>query len=503
MATVYSDFSRDRIGWFFGLTGPQLVVLSVGLFPVLWAFNTEQWGLLLGLAAGWAILFVLVVVPIRGRSATGWLTASVAHAVGLVFRWTPWRSHASRGQADDLSVPDLPGVLHGIRVHDGPPQGPAMSRVAIVQDKANRIWAVTAALSHPGLALADSEERTRQGRGLTDLLNACARTELISEVIFVVRTVPDDGAERDQWLTRHLRPDAPELARTVNTQLSQVLSQAAVRTETYVTIVAPEARLAKEAKEFGRGVDARARAMLMLAGEVEAHLRAGMRATGVEWLTSPQLAAAVRTGFAPGDRAGIVEALAARDNDRGVNADVPWAQAGPSGADTVVRHYSHDAWNSISATIKLPARGAVIGALAPVLVPTEPGERRSLMVACPILAASTADRQTANAEWAADMGETLRAKAGVKTRAREQHAAARTRGLDAKLASGHALVRPYAVATVTVPKTARIAEHGRRLDAAVRRAGFAPLRLDLAHDAGFAASTVPLGLSLTRKVEGA
>ena len=503
MASVYGDYSRDRIGWFFGLSGAQLTILSVGLVPALWAFNTRQWGLLLGLAAGWAVLFVLVVVPVRGRSATGWLAASLAHAVGLVFRWTTWRSRASRGQTSDLGVPDLPGVLHGIRVHDGPPNGPAMTRVAVVQDKANRVWAMTAAITHPGLALADADERTRQGRGLTDLLNACARTELISEVIFVVRSVPDDGAERDQWLARHLRPDAPGLARAVNEQLSRVLSQAAVRTEAFVTIVAPETRLAKEAREFGSGIEARARAMMMLAGEVETHLRAGMRVTDVDWLTSPRLAAAVRTGFAPGDRAGIIEALAARDSDPAVNADVPWAQAGPSGADAVVRHYSHDAWNSVSATVKLPARGAVIGALAPVLVPTEPGERRSMMVAFPILAATAADRQTANAEWAADMGETLRVKAGVKTRAREQQAAARTRGLDAKLASGHALVRPYAVACVTVPKTARISEYGRRLDAAVRRAGFAPLRLDLAQDAGFAASTIPLGLSLTRKVEGA
>jgi len=503
MASVYGDYSRDRIGWFFGLSGAQLTILCVGLFPALWAFNARQWGLLLGSAAGGAVLFVLVVVPIRGRSATGWLAAALSHAVGVVFRWTTWRSRAARGQADDLGVPDLPGVLHGIRVHDAPPNGPSMTRVAIIQDKANRVWAMTAAITHPGLALADADERTREGRGLTDLLNACARAELISEVIFVVRSVPDDGAERDQWLTRHLRPDAPALARTVNEHLSRVLSQAAVRTEVFLTIVAPEARLAKEAKEFGRGIEARARAMLMLAGEVEAHLRAGMRVTDVDWLTSPRLAAAVRTGFAPGDRAGIIEALAARDIDPGVNANVPWAQAGPSGADAVVRHYSHDAWNSVSATVKLPARGAVIGALAPVLVPTEPGERRSLMVAYPILAATAADRQTANAEWAADMGETLRAKAGVRTRAREQQATARTRGLDAKLASGHALVRPYAIATVTVPKTARIAEYGRRLDAAIRRAGFAPLRLDLAQDAGFAASTIPLGLSLTRKVEGA
>ena len=61
------------------------------------------------------------------------------------------------------------------------------------------------------------------------------------------------------------------------------------------------------------------------------------------------------------------------------------------------------------------------------------------------------------------------------------------------------LTRPYAICTVTAPKTAPIAEYGARLDAAIRRAGFAPLRLDLAHDVGFAASVVPLGIGLTRK----
>jgi hypothetical protein len=51
---------------------------------------------------------------------------------------------------------------------------------------------------------------------------------------------------------------------------------------------------------------------------------------------------------------------------------------------------------------------------------------------------------------------------------------------------------------VTVPTTARVAEFGRRLDGSIRRAGFAPLRLDLSQDLAFAASTIPLGVSLTR-----
>ena len=219
----------------------------------------------------------------------------------------------------------------------------------------------------------------------------------------------------------------------------------------------------------------------------------------MHWLTSPELAAACRTGFAPGDRVGIIDALHAATTNPGVNTDVPWAMAGPSGADPVVRHYSHDAWNSVSATIKLPIRGAVMGALAPVLTPAEAGERRSFMVAYPIVPGNVADRHSASSEWKADMADGLRAKAKVKQRARSREETDKVRDLDRKLARGNALTRPYAICTVTVPKTARVAEYGRRLDAAVRSAGFAPLRLDLSQDAAFAASSIPLGTSLTRK----
>ena len=96
-----------------------------------------------------------------------------------------------------------------------------------------------------------------------------------------------------------------------------------------------------------------------LMAEIEAQLRGGMAMTNVAWLTSPELALACRTGFAPGDRASVVDALAARERNTDVNTDVPWAMAGPSGADAAMRHYSHDAWNSVSSTIKLPTKGAV------------------------------------------------------------------------------------------------------------------------------------------------
>jgi hypothetical protein len=499
MSMIYSDYNRDRIGWFFGISGWQLALLAGSALPVVVSLQHGAWTAALLFSAVWVLLLVITVVPVRGRSATGWFLASTVFAIGGLARWTRWRSKASTGQIEDLTAADLPGVLHGVEVHDGPPQGPELLRVAIIQNHAAKTWAVTAAVTHLGIGMRDSRARDRQAEGLSELLDLASRTELIDELLIMVRTVPDDGAERNLWIAGHRRDGGPSLARRVNDDLRQRLTAASVRTEAFVTIVVPETRIARPAKESGGGLEGRARVLYGLMGEIEAQLRGGLAMAQVTWLTSPELAVACRTGFAPADRAPIVEALATQATEPGVNADVPWAMAGPFGADSAVRYYSHDAWNSVSATIKLPAKGSVIGALAPVLTPGEAGERRSFLVAFPILRQSVADRRTANSEWAADLGEELRRKAKVKQRAKSRAETAKARGLDAKLARGSALTRPYAVCTVTVPKTARIAEFGRRLDAAVRRAGYAPMRLDLSHDVGFAASVVPLGVSLTRR----
>lgn len=505
--TVYGDYSRDKIGWFFGVSGVQLAFLALASLPFFWAVKNTAW-----LSAGlflliWAAVAAITIVPVHGRSATGWLVATLSYSLGGLTGWTRFRSQAAAGAIEDLQRPDLPGRLQGIAVHDGAPWGGSQHRIALIQDHATRCWAVTAAVTHPGIGMAETDERHRLGAALSDLIDIAARTELIDELIFLVRTVPDDGAERALWVRSHRVIHAPQRARRTNDELAAWLTQASVRTEQFVTIVVSEANLAKQAKEAGGGIDGRARTLYLLMGEINDQLLGGMSMTAVNWLTSPELALACRSGFAPGDRAGIIEALAMRaeavhrTGESSVNADVPWAQAGPSGADATIRHYSHDAWNSISATFKLPDRGAAMGALAPVLMPSEPGERRSYMVAYPIIRQAKADRQTGNAEWQADLAEGLRSKLGIKERAKQKIDKARARGFDAKLARGNSMTRPYAIATVTVPKTQRISDFGRRLDAAIRRAGFAPMRLDIAHDVAFAASTVPLGVSLSRTGE--
>ena len=242
--------------------------------------------------------------------------ATTRFAVGGLCRWTRFRSHAAGGQVEELTEVDLPGSLSGVEIHEGPPTGLAGARVAIIQNHAARTWAATAAIVHPGTGMRDAHERARMGRGLADLLDQASRTELVDEILFLVRTVPEDGAERDQWIARHRRGDGPGQVRVINDELQHVLTGASVRTEAFVTIVVPETRLGKAAKESGRGVEGRAQVLYALMAEIEAQLKGGMGATSVSWLTSPALAVACRTGFAPGDRAGIIDALTAKTSDQ-------------------------------------------------------------------------------------------------------------------------------------------------------------------------------------------
>ncbi len=371
-----------------------------------------------------------------------------------------------------------------------------MTRVAVIQDHAAQTWAATARVVHPGLGSLEGPARHRMGEGLSQLLEVLARTDLARMLVLQVRTVPDDGAERAQWVARNRRADGPALSRRVNDDLAHTLTTASVRTEAFVTVVVAESVLAKAARQSGGGLEGRARVLYGTMAEAEAHLLGSVGCSSVTWLDTTALAAAVRTGFAPGDRAALVQAAEDAAADPNVAAAVPWALAGPAAAAAPIRWYEHDAWRSVSASVLLPDRGAILGALAPILAPGSPGERRCYTVFYPLVSDRKAARSSASAEISAATGGALRRRLGQQTRARQRRNEAQTQAVDTKLARGRAMVRPAAVASVTVPAQWPIDDYGRQLESAIRRAGYTPQRLDLAADSGFIASAIPLGVGL-------
>ena len=168
-AVRYSDYSRDVSGWFLGMTGAQLALVTLAGVPALLALNAQAWVLLTISLPVWALLAAVLMVPIRGRAAGRWFADLCLHAIGGALGWTVFGSRAASGTAEDLSEADLPGVLAGIRTHDGPPYGQLFTRPVVVQNSAARTWAVVARIDHPGIGLAEPGERDRMGAGLAEL----------------------------------------------------------------------------------------------------------------------------------------------------------------------------------------------------------------------------------------------------------------------------------------------------------------------------------------------
>ena len=233
--------------------------------------------------------------------------------------------------------------------------------------------------------------------------------------------------------------------------------------------------------------------------ETEARLLGPVGCNAVEWLDSPELATAIRTGFAPGERASLIAAQLDAEGDPGVASALPMAAAGPSIATPDRRWYVHDAWSTVTCAVLLPDQGAITGALAPAFTPTQAGERRCVTVFYEPMPRRRADRLVGRESMSAGTAEEMRARLGFRTRAGHRRDAARVEGQDVRLAEGKALVRVAVVAAVTVPSAWSVTEHGRRLEASIRASGFTPLRLDLAQDSGFAAACVPLGVGLLRR----
>ena len=332
MSAEYADYTKDRLGFFFGMTGPQLATVMAAGVPLLLAVGVQRWALAGLCLLGFVAVVVLVVVPVRGRSATQWIGALVAHTVGRGLGWSAFRGKVGVGEPVAPDDADLPGILAGVQVHDGPPRGARLTRVALIQDHAAQTWAATARVVHPGIGIAEARERDRMGEGLAQLQEVLARTDLARMLVIQVRTVPDDGAERGQWMNRHRRDGGPTLSRQVNDDMHTALSKASVRTEAFVTVVVSEATMARSARQAGRGLTGRSRVLYGLLGEVEAHLLGAVRCSSVDWLDSQALAAAVRTGFAPGDRAVLVQAAADAAGYPGTQTGVPWAVAGLLGS---------------------------------------------------------------------------------------------------------------------------------------------------------------------------
>ncbi len=498
---TYEGWRRERLGVFAGLTGGQAVLVALFLLPVLVVMGRSQWAEVFQLLPLAVVGCALVALPVRGRPAFRWLLDLGMFHLGAAMQWSSWRSKASSGSASprDLATPDLPGVLAGLRTHAGPRFGPDQSPVCVVQDPRFGRWSATARVTHAGVAAADEQTRNSYADALGGLLAAAADTGTVAALSLLIRTVPDDGAERAAWVADHAVDDVPEVVAAAARGLEASVVAASVRHEVFLTVSVAESRIRRAARDAGGGACGRARVLYRYLTDLEHGLRA-IGATDVHWLDASELATAIRTGYNLAEAAGIARAAHARRRLEDVSTGTMLGAAGPVLAPTPnARTYTHDAYTTVSYALLLPKRPTTVGALSRVLAPATAGERRCLALHYEPLPAGRADRQIERDTWAAEMAVDIKAKRGFRVPRRDRKRLVEVAEQESQLARGHSLVRVAGAAAVTVPAGDGIDDAAASFEGSARAAGYQLLRLDLAQDTGFVAAVLPLGVGLPKR----
>jgi hypothetical protein len=495
---IYKGLSRkERAGWIIGLTLVQAFV-CVGLaVPVILALAAGRFGQALVLGGLCGAAAALVVVPVRGRPALHWLGHLLLYRVGIVLGWSRWQSRAVAGQATDLDEPDLPGVLARLRFPDGPPLRD-VGRVCLIHDTVEGRWGATARLTHAGVGMLSDAQCERLANRLGNLLLSIGHREVIDRMSLLVRTVPDDGADYQAWRTEHDVPDAPALARQATEELDRLVGAVSVRHEVFVTLSGTEDALRRPAAAAGGGVAGRAAVLYRVLDGLEDKLKS-LGATSVKWLSGPELAAAIRTGFNPATAANF----AARRHHAGGNAGVRWATAGPVHAPApTARAYHHDGFATVSYSVLMPESGTVFGSLGGLLAVKTAGERRSLAIHYETLSQHRSRKAVRRLRFRTGVVRDWKSSKGFNSGAAEVREAGGARAQEHAVAAGHGIVRFAVAAAVTIPDTWNVEDHAAKLENNI--AGrFQLLRMELAQDAGFVAAVLPVGVGLPRLRGGA
>jgi hypothetical protein len=492
---VYRGLSRrEHAGWVLGLRPAQAFVCLPLALPVVLALSAGTLIKALLLTAVCGPIAAVVVVPVRGRPAARWLWHLLLFQLGMVFGWTRWQSKAAAGQSSDPSEPDLPGMLARLRFPDGPPMR-ELGRVCLIHDTVDRRWGATARLTHGGVGMLSDAQCARLASRLGTLLLSISQREVIDRMSLLVRTVPDTGADYEAWRAAHDTPDAPELTRSVTTELDRTVGAASVRHEIFVTVSGTEDALRKPAAAAGGGVAGRAAVLYRTLDGLEEPLRA-LGAQRVTWLSGAALAEAIRTGFNPATAAGLA-ARHYRHDQTGAPA-VPWAAAGPTHAPSPSpRVYRHDGYATVSYSVLMPEAGTTFGSLAGLLAVRARGERRSLAIHYQTLSPRQSRRTVRGNRWRTGVVRDWKRSKGFGANAVDTRDAGGARAQEQAVAAGHGVVRFAVAAAVTVPDSSNVEDHAARVESAVS-GRFRLLRMELAQDAGFVAAVLPVGLGLPK-----
>ncbi len=306
---------QDRTGWMFGLGGPQIVTLGLGIVV---SVLVLQAGVPLRIAAGPMLVTVaLALARIGGRSLLEWVPS--------VWRWVRsgggkpkvWLAPLTHGGASAPTTPQLPPPLDGqVILAAGENDRP----VAVVHDTKGDTYAASLRVSGRQFALVERGEQENLLAMWGDAVAPfCQERGPVAEFRWGEWAAPAGMEEQHAYLAEHMIDDPLDPAVVSYRQLLRTAAPVATRHEVLATVVVAGARVKGRgpggADRHGPAIETLLNEVRMLRIRLE---RAGLVAS--EPLTPPELCRALRVRLDPtviptldrrgrslGDRAGLVD----------------------------------------------------------------------------------------------------------------------------------------------------------------------------------------------------
>lgn len=474
---TYGGWRRSRGIGIFGL-GPVSSLVVVGTAMLL----------LLSLAVS-PVLFVLLLLPglvIIAGCIARFNGMPLGHILVQRVRWW-WGS--LRGQTsyragivvDHPRAWQLPGVLAStglLTAEDG-----YGGHYGIVWDQRTGMLTATLRCASTSTWLASADDAQAWVANWGGWLTGLGYVPAIRWVAVTVATAPDPGSTLADAISARMKPDAPETARALMTELVARSPRAAADVATNVSITFDPGALPAKSKNLDEAAGEFSRCL---------HgLQTGLAGCGVTVLgraSAAQLAGMVRAAYDPASR-GEVNRLTATNGHQPM---LTWADAGPVGAEEASDHYRHDSGVSVSWSWSEAPRQQVHSAVLSHLLAPGGHPKRVTLLYRPFSAGTAARtlESEVNAtgfrgEWNRRQGKDPTAR-DIADRERAQQAAA-----EEAVGAGVCLVSLYVTVTVSDPEElpGAVADVESRADTAKIRLR----RMYFSQSAGFAA-TLPCGI---------
>lgn len=367
-------FSRlSRRGVLLGLSISQLIVLSMGVLAVVWAFYAGG-GINFALSAPvWLLSAALAWISVAQRPLVEWIPVAfwwLWKVTGGQFLYR--RRIVAPRPAGTLA---LPGDMARLREYEDPETG-----AGFIHDPSAGTLTAVLTVSHPAFVLLDPGEQERRVSSWGRVLATVCRSGRISMLQVLERTLPDSGSGLAEWWAAHGIRNGSWASNTY----AELIDRAGPAGERHATTLSLSLNMRAAARQIRTAGGGMRGAAAVLRQEMTT-LVAALRAADLSpsgWLTCGQIAVILRSAYDP-----AVAASLERHGELGQAL----ATAGPVAVNESWSSLRTDsAHHAVLWISEWPRSMVYPGFLSPILLST--GIQRSFSLLCTPLRSDQAAR---------------------------------------------------------------------------------------------------------------